>query len=331
MEILVIVLTLASVIWLLSKLRQTPPPSTPKPASTHRAESTPGANPNPGRGLEALIPTASDEEFLSDEGFWPDLDTELEDIPPPPPAWIETELDSFSATPPKKETPNFTPAPLDISNDKNEWAAEEALTVMLDAGLFPQYQDPQALSQEIAARCDAQTSPYRIKSTSTLHWSYWHNYVHRPYENRHPWLDIFMLLAFGPEAGYALHNVLKDGLTTEAFTEFGKVCRQLSGESLQVDAILWQAVDDKTYRLRVDDQVVTYDITRQSLWTVPLQFVRKLNEKLPDPSRRFEALTLLPIYGETLVFHLSREEKEMLEAKRGWQFFDWSTLEGNIA
>ncbi len=139
-----------------------------------------------------------------------------------------------------------------------------------------------------------------------------------------------MLLAFGPEAGYALHNALKNGLTTEAFTEFGEACRQLSGGSLQVDAILWQAVDDKTYRLHVDDQVLTYDITRQSLWTVPLQLVRMWNGKLPDPSRRFEALTLLPIYGETLVFYLSREEKEMLEAKRGWQFFDWNTLEGNI-
>jgi hypothetical protein len=87
----------------------------------------------------------------------------------------------------------------------------------------------------------------------------------------------------------------------------------------------------RPYRLRVGERTVTYDITRQSLWTAPLQFVRMLNEKLPDPSRRFEALTLLPIYGETLVFYLSREEKEMLEAKRGWQFFDWSTLEGNIS
>ncbi len=169
MEIIVIILTLASVVWLLSKLRQTPPPSTPKPVASHRAESTPGANPNPGRGLEALIPTASDEEILSDEEFWTDLDIELEDIPPPPPAWSEAEFDSLSATPPKKEAPNFTPVPLDISNDENEWAAEEALTVMLDAGLFPQYEDPQALSQEIAERCDAQTSRYRIKSTSTLH------------------------------------------------------------------------------------------------------------------------------------------------------------------
>jgi|GEM_PF-4109215 len=331
MEFIVIILTLASVVWLLSKLRQAPPPSTPEPASTHRAESTPGANPYPGHGLEALIPTSNDEENIVDDAAWLDLDVDLMDAPPPPPAWSEAEFDSLSATPPKKEAPNFTPAPLDVSNEENEWVAEEALTVMLDAGLFPQYQDPQALSQEIAARCDSQTSPYRIKSTSTLHWSYWHNYVHRPYENRHPWLDTFMLLAFGPEAGYALHNGLKDHLTTEAFTTLGEACRQLSGENLHVPPIDWQKLDDKTCRLRVGEQALTYDISRQSPWTVPLEFIRLLNESLPDPSRRLEVLTLLPIYGETLVFHLSHEEKELLEAKRGWQFFDWSTLKGGMA
>lgn len=330
MEILVIVLTLASVVWLLSKWRQAPPPPTPKPALNHRAESAPGANPHPGCGLEALIPTSSDKENIVGDETWLDLDIELDDVPPPPPDWIETELDSFSATPPKKEAPDLNLEPLDISNDENEWAAEEALIVMLAAGLFPQYQDPQALSQEIAKRCNEQTSPYRFKSTTDWHWSYWHGAFRTPMEQRHPWLDTFMLLAFGHEAGYALHNALNDGFTTEAFTKFGEACRQLSEGSLQVDAILCQAVDDMTYHLHVDEHAATYDITRQPLWTVPLQFIRMLNEKLPDQERRLEALTLLPIYGETLVFYISREEKELLETKLGWQFFDWKMLEGNI-
>jgi hypothetical protein len=325
MEILVIFLTLVSVIWLLRKLRQTPPPSMREPAPLTQAESTPKPHPDRGRGLEALIPTDNEDDLLLD------MDMDLTDAPPPPPAWSEAELDSLSETPPKKEASIFTPEPVSISNTEIEWASEEALTVLLDAGLFPQYQDPQALSHEIALRCDVQTSPYRIESTTDWHWSYWHSAFRTPMEERHPWLDTFMLLAYGPEAGYALHNALNKGLTTEAFTEFGEACRLLSEGSLQVDSILWQVMDDKTFRLHVGERTATYDITGQSLWTVPLQFIRMLNETLPDPSRRFEALTLLPIYGETLVFYLSREEKEMLEAKRGWQFFDWSTLEGNTA
>jgi hypothetical protein len=325
MEYLILFMTIVIVLWLLNKLKQGPPASTPRADSPIQARPVLKRPAGLGRGLDVLIPTNDGVAFSRDKS-WPIPDNEQADLPPAPPAWTEDELDSYSGGPRENEVSHLSIEWLTVSDEDVRQATQEALTVMMKAGLFPRHQDWQALSQEIIARCDAQTSPYP-SNLSTLGWSYWHDFVHLPNENRHPWLDPLMLLGFGPEAGYALHNAFHKGFTEAAFTDFGEACRQLSAGSLQVETILWQQVDEQTYQLRVDEQVATYDITRQALWKVPLQFVRMLNAKLPEQDRRFDVFTLLPLFGETLVFYLSREEKEILESKRGWQFFDWNNLE----
>jgi hypothetical protein len=322
MEYLILFMTIVSVLWLLNKLRQGPPgvdsPIQAKPGLQRPAHL--------GRGLDVLIPTNDGGAFSRDES-WTIPDNEQADLPPAPPAWTEDELDSYPGGLRENEVSHLGIEWLTVPDEDVRQATQEALTAMMKAGLFPGHQDWLALSQEIIVRCNAQTSPYPSKSASTLSWSYWHNFVHLPNENRHPWLDPLMLLGFGPEAGYAVHNAFHKGFTPAAFTNFGEACRQLSAGSLQVETILWQQVDEQTYQLRVDEQVATYDITRQPLWMVPLQFVRMLNAKLPDQERRFEAFTLLPLFGETLVFYLNPEQKATLETKRGWQFFDWNSLE----
>lgn len=181
----------------------------------------------------------------------------------------------------------------------------------------------------IGDRCVAYDN---MRAASPDMWcSFWHNAYAFPTESRHPWVDAIMLIAFGPGAGYALHNAIEEQLTGESLRRFGQACRQLSGNRLQLEHVDFVHLAENQYRLEVNQRSIAYDGLHQPLWTVPLDFLRLLNEHLPEGDERFEALTLLPIYGETLVFYLTRQQKDQLQCECGWQFFDWALLEGGAA
>ena len=56
--------------------------------------------------------------------------------------------------------------------------------------------------------------------------------------------------------------------------------------------------------------------------------IQHLNDLLPEKDWQFEAVTLLPIYGETLVFYLNKGQKQLLSHERDWSFFNMEQLEG---
>jgi hypothetical protein len=206
---------------------------------------------------------------------------------------------------------------------------EPALVALRQAGLFAEYDDLEALAKLIGERCVAYDN---MRVASPDMWcSFWHNEYAFPTESRHPWVDAIMLIAFGTGAGYALHNAIEEQLTGESLRRFGQACRQLSGNHLQLEHVDFVHLAENQYRLEVNQRSIAYDGLHQPLWTVPLDFLRLLNEHLPEGDERFEAFTLLPIYGETLAFYLTRQQKDLLQRVCGWQFFDWALLERGAA
>ena len=243
-------------------------------------------------------------------------DFEDPDAPPPPPNWEKEELASmesyFSKDDPAQRFEE------EVSEIMLWDGMEEAFDAFYQAGLFPEHRNKILLSYEIRDRLKAYDP--------MLNGAYWHEAQKDPVKEQHPWMDLFMLLAFGTEAGFILHNTFDQGLSQEALDDLGWACAQVSGSKPEAMSVTWQPVNEASHRLGLGENSIDFSPDK-ALWTVPMHIINFFNKSIGANERRFEIITLLPIYGETLVFYLNAEEKGILESQRGWQFFDWGQLD----